>query len=201
MRILMKSDEGRKVRMVIEADCRWMHPMVVAGQKVKLAHGGTVYEEEWTIVDRRDVFISESENLAEKYGWKEESTSTYFMWRRGELRIDCQRYGKALSRLWAAGRLIAESGIQGPPSENDESRKKMAINWAEGWSERRKEKLMRHANEQPIKKWLDDLGAGELLDWRLVEAPSDQYKQGRWEALIKRGSHEEWVLAPPEVLP
>jgi len=53
-----------------------------------------------------------------------------------------------------------------------------------------------------IGQWVMEMGAVELLDWRLVEQPSSQHPQGRWEALLHYGDDRTlWRLAPVEVMP
>ena len=54
----------------------------------------------------------------------------------------------------------------------------------------------------PLRRWLDAIGAVNVDDWRLVEQPSAQYPQGRWEALVEMPTgSQEWLLAPEAVLP
>lgn len=53
-----------------------------------------------------------------------------------------------------------------------------------------------------IRRWLDSIRALDVLDWRLVEQPSDQYPRGRWECLLEwPNGMETWSLAPCDVLP
>ena len=58
------------------------------------------------------------------------------------------------------------------------------------------------SRQDRLQQWLDAEGALDVLDWRLVEQPSDQYPQGRWEAQLEYlGGHTDWRLAHPDVLP
>jgi len=54
----------------------------------------------------------------------------------------------------------------------------------------------------PVRRWLDAIGAVDVVDWRLVEQPSDQCPAGRWEALVEWPDFKcSWRLAPVDVLP
>ena len=48
-------EDTRRVRLVLEANVRHPHPMIVPGQTTKLAHGGRVHDEEWIVADLEDV--------------------------------------------------------------------------------------------------------------------------------------------------
>ena len=66
----------------------------------------------------------------------------------------------------------------------------------------RARRLAKHDAEPEIRKWLREIRANDVLDWRLLEQPSAQYPKGRWEVLVdyKTGPHC-WHEAPERVLP
>ena len=55
-------------------------------------------------------------------------------------------------------------------------------------------------NDDPFRRWFNTLGALDVLDWSLVEQPSDQYRAGRWEVLVEYSDgRTAWILAPADL--